>query len=198
MATTDLLILDTLLQKHGDKYRISYDEKNFYFTCKIHKFITTIPKPDIDLNREIFCSVCADKLIKEADPDMFVSQAEEIIRNYFRKNNITYEWQKEFENCRYKDPLPFDFYLPQYNILIEYDGDQHFMEVAYWDGKQGLIDRRRNDKIKSDFCYNNNITLLRLNSTHKDGNTIIQNIENQINTVRDFTILLEKIKFDED
>ena len=54
------------------------------------------------------------------------SIGERQIRNYLESNNIAFEQEKWFSDCRDVKPLPFDFYLPDYNMLIEFDGKQHF------------------------------------------------------------------------
>ena len=56
--------------------------------------------------------------------------------------------EKRFPSCKYKIPLPFDFYIPSKKILIEYDGEQHFSSVDIWGGKKGLKERVLKDKIK--------------------------------------------------
>lgn len=50
------------------------------------------------------------------------------IINLLDTHNIIYELEKKFPTCLSDkgNMLPFDFYLPDYNILIEYDGEQHF------------------------------------------------------------------------
>lgn len=51
------------------------------------------------------------------------------ISQLLRENNILFETQKSFKDCRFSDSnymAYFDFYLPKYNCLIEYDGSQHF------------------------------------------------------------------------
>ena len=58
--------------------------------------------------------------------------------------------------------LPFDFYLPEYNICIEYDGEHHFRPIEMWGGYEKFIINQENDEIKNEYCKNHNITLLRL------------------------------------
>lgn len=61
----------------------------------------------------------------------------------------------------------FDFYLPDYNILIEYDGEQHFKPVDFaskgleWATKIFEYNQIK-DKIKNDYCKDNNIRLIRI------------------------------------
>lgn len=83
---------------------------------------------------------------------------EEILQNF----NITFEKQKRFKLCKNKKPLPFDFYIPKYNACIEYDGEQHYKPIDFWGGKKRFLERQLNDKIKNDFCCENNITLIRI------------------------------------
>lgn len=64
-------------------------------------------------------------------------------------------------------PLPFDFYLPSYNIVIELDGEQHFKPVRFGgiSHKEAIEQfkiRKLHDKIKNQFCKNNNIRLVRI------------------------------------
>jgi very-short-patch-repair endonuclease len=56
----------------------------------------------------------------------------------------------------------FDFYLPDYNILIEYDGRQHFESVDLFGGQEGFERRKLNDEIKNKYCIKNGIHLLRI------------------------------------
>lgn len=77
-------------------------------------------------------------------------------------NNVKYIKQQRFKGCKDKNPLPFDFYLPELNICIEFDGIQHFEIIEKWGGGDGLKDRQMKDKIKNKYCKNNNIILLRI------------------------------------
>lgn len=64
------------------------------------------------------------------------SRGEKAVTNWLNKNNILYESQKRFDDCRNKNPLPFDFYLPQYDVCIEYNGIQHYEPVDYFGGQK--------------------------------------------------------------
>lgn len=61
----------------------------------------------------------------------------------------------------------FDFYLPKYNLFIEYDGSQHFMPSRYNGSNkeknlQDFYDVQRRDKIKNEYCKTHNHNLLRI------------------------------------
>jgi len=58
--------------------------------------------------------------------------------------------------------LPFDFYLSDLNICIEYDGIQHFKPIDYFGGDTAFILLQTNDQIKNEYCIENNIKLIRI------------------------------------
>lgn len=90
------------------------------------------------------------------------TSGEQEVKRWLIDNNIEYELQKRFTDCRNIRMLPFDFYLPDFNICIEYDGAQHYKEVNHWGGQEYLLQRQHNDKIKNDYCNKNNIYLIRI------------------------------------
>ena len=89
-----------------------------------------------------------------------ISKGEEKIASILTLLNI--QFQKEY---KFKE-LPnrrFDFYLPEKNICIEFDGKQHFEYVATWHKTKENFDQallRDNEKTK--FCISNNIKLIRI------------------------------------
>lgn len=87
------------------------------------------------------------------------SKGEKTIANWLNKNNILYESQKRFDDCRSKKPLPFDFYLPHYNVCIEYNGIQHYEPIDYFGGQKNFESQILRDKIKREYCKKNNILL---------------------------------------
>jgi hypothetical protein len=64
--------------------------------------------------------------------------------------------------CKYINVLPFDFYLPKYNICIEYDGEQHFEPLEFFGGIKAFDELKKRDEIKTKFCRDNNIKLIRI------------------------------------
>lgn len=90
------------------------------------------------------------------------SHGEKQIRNWLDNNNITYKSQKTFKECKDKRTLPFDFYLPDYNLVIEYDGEQHYKPIEYFGGEKSFNNIIKHDKIKDNYCKNNNIKILRI------------------------------------
>lgn len=69
--------------------------------------------------------------------------------------------EKWFSDCRDINPLPFDFYLPNSNQIIEFDGKQHFDQSSLF-YHTTLSDQKSHDEIKNKYCKDNNIGLLRI------------------------------------
>lgn len=95
-------------------------------------------------------------------PNCATSKGENLIQNYLYLNNIKGLFQYKFENCKYKNSLPFDFYLPDYNLCIEYDGTQHYTSIEYFGGQENLELIQLKDSIKTQYCIDNKIELIRI------------------------------------
>lgn len=106
------------------------------------------------------------------------SKGELLIEKILTENHIDFIKQKRFDDCRNNKPLPFDFYLPNYNACIEYDGRQHFEPVKFWGGEERFRIRIINDSIKNDYCKNKGINLIRIPYTMSDDDII--NIMNNL------------------
>jgi very-short-patch-repair endonuclease len=86
------------------------------------------------------------------------------IKEILKDNNIDYITEKTFNTCKFPDTnasARFDFYLPKYNLLIEYDGEQHFKEKDTNYFKDSLEKRQAHDLFKNNWCKENNIPLIR-------------------------------------
>jgi len=90
------------------------------------------------------------------------SKGEERISKILDEFEIQYNRQKSFNGCKNKYILHFDFYLPDYNICIEYDGIQHFEPIEFFGGKETLEYNKKIDSIKNEYCKINNILLIRI------------------------------------
>ena len=117
-------------------------------------------------------------------PLCYSSKGETAVRNWLIENKIEFEEQKRFKDCKNIKPLPFDFYLPQYNLCIEFDGKQHFIPTDF---KSNLTEEEKlksfellqiRDNIKTDYCKNNNINLLRIKYTENIEEKLIEYFKN--------------------
>jgi hypothetical protein len=100
-----------------------------------------------------------------------VSYYESVIEKILNKYNIGYKKQKTFDKCVYKNKLRFDFYLLDFNILIEYNGIQHYPKKCkksptynpkHMHSNKKLKENQIRDEIKRKFCKNNNIKLIEI------------------------------------
>ena len=66
--------------------------------------------------------------------------------------------EKRFDDCRDKNPLPFDRFVPYLNMLLEYDGKQHFDESNGWYSEDGV----KRDKIKTEYAIKNGYNFIRI------------------------------------
>lgn len=106
------------------------------------------------------------------------SRGEREIRYILEGNYIKFEQEYSFVDCRDKNPLPFDFYLPDYNILIEYQGVQHYEAIERFGGQDGFLLRQKHDQIKLEYCLLNNITLITI--PYWDFNNITQILNQEL------------------
>ena len=93
-------------------------------------------------------------------PQCKETNGERIVRHWLEAHNILYEFQKKFDDCRDKYVLSFDFYLSDYNAIIEFQGRQHYEPIDYFGGEGKFEQQVNHDKIKLDYCKQNNIRLL--------------------------------------
>ena len=140
---------------HGDKY--DYSNTNYFNTntkvkiiCPIHGTFEQIP---------------SDHLQSKGCPRCKSSKGEAEIRNYLKEQNIIFEEQKKFKDCKDERQLPYDFYVPEKRMLIEYQGNQHY----YNSFRKELHDWHRykhHDWLKRKYAKGNNYQLLTI--SYKD------------------------------
>lgn len=114
-----------------------------------------------------------------------VSYWNTFIQQFLEKNKIEHkaEYTVYIGNSYYR----YDFYLPQYNLFIEYDGEQHFKPVRFFGNEDDakLVYKRthESDLIKNRYCKQNGINLLRIPYWEtKNIETIISNHLQRLST----------------
>ena len=95
------------------------------------------------------------------------SHGETKILKILKENNIKFEPNKRFNNCRSKKPLPFDFYIIDKNICIEFGGQQHYRAWGKVNNTEEQAAKefellKIRDEIKTKYCEDNNIPLIRI------------------------------------
>ena len=90
------------------------------------------------------------------------SHLENSIYTLLQRNNIIFNTQQKFDWLKNTTsfPLYLDFYLPEYNIAIECQGEQHFNSIEYFGGDKGFQETLERDKLKLSLCLDNNIKIL--------------------------------------
>lgn len=92
-----------------------------------------------------------------------LSKGEQIILATLVNLNVEFRHEHKFDDCRNNKPLPFDFYLPQWNTLIEFDGEHHFRFKSFWNkGRTSLEVTQKNDRLKNRYCKTKGLKLIRI------------------------------------
>lgn len=185
---------DSLNHNHGCKYcanerrsknkRLSYDiikeafeKRNYqlisaeYINCHLPLEYICLKHPDkgvqtityVHLMRGQGCQYCKD-----------TSYGAMRVSKFLDNCNVKYIKEYEFHDCKNKKPFRFDFYLPDMNVIIEYDGEQHFMPrnfggISDEEAQAHFNNTQRNDAIKTQYCIDNNIKLIRIPYWEKDN-----------------------------
>jgi hypothetical protein len=144
--------IDKSIKIHNNKYDYCLVEYKNYSTkvkiiCPIHGEFEQIPLNHFKGKGCKFCST---------------SKGELKVKYFLEEKNIKYISQYRFIDCRNIKPLPFDFYLPEYNMCIEYDGEQHFKPFIWDYDKKNFKKTKKHDEIKNQYCLKNNIKLIRI------------------------------------
>ncbi len=148
----------------SDKY--CDNKTKLLWECK--KNHTWYATPHMVKNKKTWCPRCN------------MSKGEKFIMSYLKMNNIKFEHLKRFKDCKNKKQLVFDFYLCDFNICIEYDGEQHFKPVHYHNiNNKRAIDgfeyMKNNDNIKNIYCLKNDIKLIRIPFFEKNVELVLNN-----------------------
>lgn len=105
-----------------------------------------------------------------------VSIGENRIKDALDSHGIQFIPQYFFDDCKMNNRvMPFDFFIPDLDTAIEFDGEQHFKPVDHFGGEENLEITQKRDRFKTDYCKRNNINLIRIPYT--DINNIEQYIE---------------------
>ncbi len=110
------------------------------------------------------------------------SCGERLVRCALEDLGIEYEQEKRFSSCRDKKELPFDFWLPRFSTLIEFQGKQHEVPADFFGGIRALSGVKRRDKIKNDWAKENDINLIYLSDYQNVKKTILT----KLHPIKDF------------
>ena len=85
---------------------------------------------------------------------------EKYIEQILKEKKVNYEYPKMFDDLKDKQLLHYDFYLPDENTLIEYQGEQHYYPVKHFGGKEKFEIQKQHDKLKKDYAKRNSYKLI--------------------------------------
>ena len=120
------------------------------FEMKVHNFITLHQR----------CPYC-----KKHSMGTTNSRGITIIESWLLKHNYSFEKEKKFSDLRSPKSnilLPYDIFIPELNLIIEYDGEQHFRPIEIFGGETYFKRVQFNDQVKNEYATKNNIHLLRI------------------------------------
>ena len=157
----------------SEKNKISNDE----FISRLERINKNIIPLDnyngMDNKIRFYCKTCNN--IWETTPHYILSpnaicshcsssKGESKISTYLRNNCIIYVQQYKFENLIGVNggKLSYDFYLPQYNLLIEFQGEQHVKPKEYFGGEEKFKIQQEHDRRKREYAQLHNINLLEI------------------------------------
>lgn len=161
--TTDEFIIRSK-KIHGNKY----DYSNSIYNGATNPIEIICPK-----HGPFSQSAGAHMTMGQGCPSCNESKGEKLVNDILVKYKVKNIRQKRFIDCISTNkgkrclPLPFDFYLPKYNMCVEYDGEQHFKPVSSFGGEEAFKTQKIRDKLKNQYCKKNGIKLIRIPYTMK-------------------------------
>ena len=176
-AGNNKLTTETFIEKahkiHGNKY--DYSKVNYInnytkvcIICPEHGEFWMKPNNHIN-GQEQGCPKCSE------------SHGEKFIRTYFVNNNIEFERNYIIDidkSINKSGTAKIDFYVPKYNLAIEYNGQQHYIPMGFSGGQIAFEHQQKRDQYIRDYCNNNKIKLLEISyeyNTQEKINNILNN-----------------------
>lgn len=174
---------------HGEFYQTPYhhiNEKNGCPKCannvkytneefiekarKIHGNKYDYSKLEYEGSLKKVCIICPEHgefwmepshhLLHMGCPKCSTKRLEKEVENALIKNNIKYIWQANNKTFKWLNKQSLDFYLPEHNIAIECQGEQHFRPKAFFGGEKRFAEQLERDKRKNNLCTIHNIKLI--------------------------------------
>ena len=120
----------------------------------VDEYINTHTRFKYKYQNSFYWVALDDWIHKHARPHLYVINLEKQFREYLEENEISFVTQQSFNDLKssknYK--LRFDFYIPEFNLLVELDDRSHIFAE----------DQRINGKLKNEYCEKHKIKLLRI------------------------------------
>lgn len=141
-------------QVHDDRY--DYSKVDYYnittpvtIICPIHGEFKQ--SPSSHLYQKSGCPKCKQ------------SKGEREVEQFLKENKITFIYQYSIKySLNKKGKTYIDFYLPDYNIFIEYNGMQHYIPIKHFGGELKFYEQVQRDSYVRNYCKENNIKLIEI------------------------------------
>lgn len=146
--------IEKAIKIHGDKYDYSLvnyigSHKKIQIICKKHGVFEQTPTNHLS---GYGCPKCKE------------SHGELKVEEYLKNNKICYKAQypvKLEQKMFSRNNLKIDFYLPEYNTFVEFNGEQHYkFKKMFHKSKEGFNKQVERDKRLKDYCKENKIKLI--------------------------------------
>jgi ssDNA-binding Zn-finger/Zn-ribbon topoisomerase 1 len=155
---TTKLTKEDFVEKSMQKHGVWYDYSKVEYVNAHTKVLIICPnhgefwqRPYAHLSGQ-GCPHCKTSILENSVNKILTNNNINFIQNY-----KGFDWLKNVRN------LELDFYLPEYNIGVECQGEQHFISVEYFGGEEGLQYIQANDNIKKQLCEEHNLRLFYIN-----------------------------------
>lgn len=152
-------------------------------------------KSIVQTGRDIITIICSEhgEFLQQADvhavvgcgcPCCALEQTESkpvsAIKQILMDNNIKFVQEKMFDDCVNINKLRFDFFLEEYDVLIEYDGEFHFKD---WGNQitEKVLKQKERDSMKDQYAQENNFKMIRVSYKEDYINIIKQFIDKKFN-----------------
>lgn len=136
------------------------DETKLIVTCPIHGDWEVTPNNHLSGRG---CPICNQ------------SKGETLVKEYLDKLKINYKEQYQITidtTINSTGHAYIDFYLPDYNVFIEYNGEQHYKPMRFTGGILQFEHQQKRDQYVRDYCKNNNINLIEISYENKTKENI--------------------------
>lgn len=159
------------LKNKSDGYKYSYQSNaKVDWICPIcHNEILQKQISNVSTHG-LFCNQCSDG---NSYPNKFISS----FLNYFNINFLTekiFDWSKNLVDDPICKNKYYDFYIPDYNIVVEANGAQHYIKPI--GGTRTLQDEQLNDSLKRNLAISNGLGFYAIDCRKSDCNFILKNL----------------------
>lgn len=168
-------VIEDFIKIHGDRY----DYSNVEYINN-HTKIRIICKKHGE-----FCQTPNNHLFGVGCPKCKQSYGENEISLYLKSKGIKFTQEKTFDWLKFRRKQKLDFYLDDYNAAIEFQGEQHFRPVRYWNYNNPDIAKKSYEKVveydsnKQELCNEHGVHIFYI--TYKDS--IIEELDKIIEKI---------------